>query len=69
MKDYKQLNISKDGNGYTQYCIERVGSNGQLCTTITENIEDVKIAAFVARVYNITIKMTQDVLRDINLAR
>lgn len=68
MKDYKQLNISKDGNGY-QYYIERSGSNGQLCTTVTENIEDVKIAAFVARVYNIAVTMTQDVLRDINLAR
>lgn len=66
LQEYVQLNVSSDG---TTYYIERLAINGQLCTTITENIEDVVSAAFVARVCGIAIQMTKEVLRDIRAAR
>lgn len=59
LQQYKQLNLSTD-NG--MYYIERVSINGQLSTTVTENIEDVTVAAFIARVYNIPVTMSKEVL-------
>lgn len=61
LQHYKQLTITKDND---TYIIERIGENGAISSTVTESIDDVIIAAFVARTYNVPVKATEEVYRD-----